>query len=107
MDDGFHVDLAALKGAAEGINGVLDQVSRRKVSDIDCAPEAVGHGRLSEVVADFCDRWSIGVENLAKDAQEVSGRLTECVKSYEEVDRGALDRFDQILRSSSDPAAPR
>lgn len=108
MADGFHVDLAALKDATEGINGTTDQVSRRKVSDIDCDPEAIGHGRLADTITDFCDRWALGVENLANDAKEVSGRLTDCVKSYEEVDQGAQDRFDQILEGGGpDPAAPR
>ncbi|MBB5152542.1 hypothetical protein [Saccharopolyspora phatthalungensis] len=106
MADGFRVDLAALKDAADGVSGTLEQVSRRRVSDIDCDKAAMGHSRLADTVEDFCSRWSLGVDNLAKDAKEISGRLTECVKSYEEVDQGAQDRLDQILQGGGpDPAA--
>ncbi len=105
MADGFRVDLAALKNAADGVSGTLEQVGRRKVSDIDCDKAAVGHDRLGDTVKDFCNRWSLGVENLTKDAQEVSGRLAECVRVYEELDQGAKDRFDQLLQGVNDPAA--
>ncbi|MBB5159725.1 hypothetical protein [Saccharopolyspora phatthalungensis] len=107
MADGFRVDLTALKDAADGVSGTLEQVSRRKVSDIDCDKAAMGHGRLADTVEDFRNRWSLGVENLAKDAQEISGRLTECVKSYEALDQGARDRFDEILQGSGDDPAVR
>ncbi|RKT86352.1 hypothetical protein SAMN05421805_102248 [Saccharopolyspora antimicrobica] len=106
MGDGFRVDLAALKDAAGGVSGTLEQASRRKVSDIDCDKQSVGHDRLADTVEDFCTRWSLGVENLARDAQEISGRLTECVTVYEELDQGAQDRFNKILQGmGEDPAA--
>ena len=106
MADGFRVDLAALKNAADGVSGTLEQVNRRKVSDIDCDPQAFGHDRLAETVADFCDRWSQGVEHLATDAREISGQLTDCVASYEAADQEAQDRLGQILHGGGhDPAA--
>ncbi len=77
----------------------------RKVSDIDCDQAAVGHSRLADTVEEFCIRWSLGVENLAKDAQEVSERLIECARVYEELDHGAEDRFDRLLQGNDDPAA--
>ena len=107
MPDGFRVDLGALKDAADGVSGTLDQVRTRKVSDIDCDKAAVGHGRLADTISDFCDRWSLGVDNLATDAQEIADRLTDCVKAYEELDQGARDRFDQILRGGGDDPAAR
>lgn len=84
----------------------LDQVKTRKVSDIDCGKAAVGHDRLAEVISSFCERWSRGVENLATDAQEIAGRLTDCVKTYEASDQEAQKHLDHVLEGRGhDPAA--
>ena len=79
----FYVDLEALEDAASGINRTLDAMATKKVSDVDAAAEAFGHDELASAVADFCDRWNIGVENLAADGAEVSDRLNRCVKRYQ------------------------
>ena len=86
MADGFRVDLGALEDAAAGINSVLAQLQANKVSSIDGRKDDYGHDRLGETVEDFCDRWELGVENLAKDAQVVSQRLNKCVQAYLAVD---------------------
>jgi hypothetical protein len=52
-------------------------------------------------VADFCSRWEIGVEHLAKDGQEVSDRLTKCVEAYLRVDKNLKGYLDGILQHSS------
>lgn len=79
----FYVDLDALQDAASGINTTLDAMATKKVSDIDAPKDAFGHDELATAVLDFCDRWNIGVENLAKDGAEVSDRLNQCVKRYQ------------------------
>lgn len=106
MADGFRVDLAALKDAASGISGTIDQVNRRKVSDIDCDNQAFGHDRLADTVNDFCGRWARGVDNLATDSRTVVGHLTESAKAYEAIDQSVRDHLDKILQGSGhDPAA--
>lgn len=107
MPEGFRVDLAALQDAADGVGGTLDEVARHKVSDIDCDPSAVGHDRLGATVADFCDRWSRGVDNLAEDGRQVAGRLTDCVNAYQAMDQEAQEHLDGLLQRSTgeDPAA--
>lgn len=106
MSDGFHVDLEALHDAADGVSGTLDQVRTRKVSDIACDKAAVGHDRLADAISGFCDRWSRGVDNLATDAQEIAGRLTDCANVYEAADQQARDQLDQVLEGGGhDPAA--
>jgi hypothetical protein len=85
--DGFKVDLGALEDAAAGVNTVLDDLKAKKVADIGGRKADFGHDDLGDTVADFCSRWEIGVEHLAKDGQEVSDRLTKCVEAYLRVDK--------------------
>jgi hypothetical protein len=81
--DEFYVDLEALEKAASGINTTLDAMATKKVSDVDSPRESFGHDELASAVEDFCDRWNIGVENLATDGSEVADRLNQCVKRYQ------------------------
>lgn len=107
MGDGFAVDLAALRNAAEGVTDVLDAMATKKVSDIDADKSAFGHDGLAGTVSDFCDRWNIGVEHMAKDGQEVVGRLNACVQAYTHVERTTRQMLDGMLTQPEgmDPGA--
>jgi hypothetical protein len=107
VSDGFRVDLPALEDAAAGINMTLEDLGRARVDSLDGRSAGYGHDQLADTVADFCDRWEIGVEHLATDGQEVAQRLSQSVQDYRKVDDAAKDRLTGILQSSSgpDPAA--
>ncbi|MDT8913754.1 hypothetical protein [Amycolatopsis sp. PS_44_ISF1] len=107
MAGGFAVDLGALEKAAEGVNNTLDELAAKKVKDINTNEGALGHNDLAGTVADFCDRWEIGVEHLAKDGQEVAARLTQSVAEYVKMDKSLKGHLDGVLRRSSgdDPGA--
>jgi hypothetical protein len=105
--DGFYVDFAALQQAAEGVTDTINAMVTRKVSDIDAPRHAFGHDRLGDTVADFCDRWEVGVEHLVKDSREVAERLNRSVNAYLHVDSAVQKSFAGIVQRStgSDPAA--
>lgn len=107
MGDGFRVDLSALADASEGVQATIEAMGQRKVGDIDAPSDAFGHDRLAETVADFCDRWNEGVNNLVEDAEEISGRLAQCLQDYRQTDEAAQAHFEGIIQSSTgdDPAA--
>jgi hypothetical protein len=107
MSDGFRVDLGALEDAAIGINTTLNDLRATRVDDIDGRAADYGHDRLAETIADFCDRWQLGVDHLATDAQEIAGRLSHSVQAYLKVDQDAEGRMDGILQRQNgpDPAA--
>jgi hypothetical protein len=109
MSDGFRVDLGALENAAAGINTTLNDLKARRIDDLDGRRADFGHAHLADTVADFCDRWEVGVEHLAMDSQEIAARLSRCVQDYLKVDKAAKGRMDGILerRSGPDPAADR
>jgi len=108
MSEGFSVDLDALRRAAEGVTDTLDAMATKKVSDIDATKSAFGHDGLADTVSDFCDRWNIGVEHLAKDGQEIVDQLNACVQAYSHVERVVHGNLDGMLRQTDgpDPGAP-
>jgi hypothetical protein len=107
MSDGFRVDLAALEDAAAGINMTLEDLGRARVDSLDGRSADYGNDHLADTVADFCDRWEIGVEHLATDGREVAQRLSQNVQDYRKVDASAKDRMHGILQrpTGPDPAA--
>lgn len=82
-------------------------MATKKVSDIDADKSAFGHDALGGTVSDFCERWEIGVEHLAKDGQEVADRLATSVNAYTRVERVTHANMQGILQQSTgpDPAA--
>lgn len=107
MADGFSVDFGALQKAAEGVTDTLGAMATRKVSDIDAPKQAFGHDRLADTVADFCDRWELGVEHLTKDAAAFADQLNASVTAYLHADAAVQKTFDGIVQRASgpDPAA--
>lgn len=97
---GFMVDLGALTNASQGIDGVLYDVSNNQVSDIKVDSSRVGHDRLSSSLSDFCDRWELGVSNLAKDGQAVADRLRANVAAYDQAEHAITGVFQS---SGPDP----
>jgi hypothetical protein len=100
---GFRVDLGALESAAEGINTVLYDLQSRRVAQLRPASADIGHGHLSDIVGDFCDRWELGVENLARDGQAIAVRLSQSVANYLKVDGSVQGRLDGILQRGDGP----
>jgi hypothetical protein len=107
MADGFHVDLGALEDAAIGITTTLNDLKAKRIDDLDGRAADYGHDHLADTIADFCDRWELGVEHLASDGQEIAGRLSRSVQAYLKVDQNAKGRMDGILERQigRDPAA--
>ncbi|HEX7659610.1 MAG TPA: hypothetical protein VF444_09030 [Pseudonocardiaceae bacterium] len=101
MADGFSVDLGALEDAAAGVNKTLSDLKAHKVSDLGGSKDDYGHDDLAGTAAGFCGRWERGVENLAKDGQEVASRLSMSVQAYMRVDQAAKGMFDGILARGS------
>lgn len=97
MSEGFRVDLGALEKAAEGVNATLYDLNTKKVSDLDDHSGDLGHDGLAETITDFCDRWELGIEHLAKDGQEVASRLSRSVQNYLHLDNALKGHMDGLL----------
>jgi len=101
----LYVEFDALHGAAEGVTDLLGEMATKKVSDIDPDKSAFGHDDLAGTVENFCTRWNIGVQNLAKDAAGVTDYLTRCDYVYSHTDRTSGADIDGVLTLPNDPAA--
>jgi hypothetical protein len=107
VSDGFEVDLTSLVHAAEGVNGVITDMTYNKVSNISGSGADYGDGDLASVMSDFCARWEIGVDNLTKDAQQVAARLMQSADAYAKAEHANVSMLSGILerRTGTDPAA--
>ena len=83
----------------------MQEVQAQQVNGIDPDSSAVGHDKLAGALSDFTDRWQRGVDNLAKDGQEIAARLRDSVAAYEKVERDTKQRLDAFLEGTGpDPA---
>jgi hypothetical protein len=104
MAGGFRVDLVALDQAADGVNGTIDMVSQRQVSDISFERSAVGNDQLAAGMSDFLGRWQRGVNNLASDGRQIAARLTQNADNYSKADKSARAGADGIFEGKgTDP----
>ena len=101
MAEGFSVDLGALENAASGVNSTLYELQKKKVKDIDADEGDYGEGDLGGTVSDFCERWELGVENLAKDGQEIADRLSKSVQQYLLIDKNLKGYMDGTLQRTT------
>ena len=107
MSDDFSVDLGALEDAAAGVNFTINAIRKTKVDKLAGQTDDYGHDHLANTVKDFCDRWEIGIEHLAKDGMEIAQRLTDSVRAYVAADTAAKGRMDGVYTKPTgpDPAA--
>lgn len=107
LSGGFQVNLGALRDAAAGINDTLEELRTTQVDALSRTEADYGHDDLAAAVAGFCDRWQVGVQNLAKDAHEVAGRLSRSAEDYSRLDQSVQERMGGILPGSGgqDPGA--
>lgn len=105
MADGFRVDLTALQQAAQGVVGVLDEVSLQSVGNIPHGSNAIGHSGLAATFSDFLSRWDRGVDNLASDGRGIAAQLTANVNAYAEAEQHAHGRFIVIGSEFEGPGA--
>ena len=105
MSGGFQVDLGALRDAAAGIHGTLEKLRTTQVDALSQTEADYGHDGLAEAVAGLFDRWQVGVQNLAKDANEVAGRLSRSAEDYSRMDESVQERMGGILPPSDGQGA--
>jgi len=106
----FSVDLAALEDAAAGINSTINELRSHSVNQLEVTVAQSGHREFTDGVNTFSERWQLGVENLARDAQAIASRLSFSVQDYlgAEADNvAAVNTVTGMLEGTADPAAKR
>ncbi|MFI9321341.1 hypothetical protein ACIGXI_16380 [Kitasatospora aureofaciens] len=86
------------------MNGTIGKAAKQRVSDIPHDESAIGNHELAGTLGDFLSRWQRGVDNLTKDGQEISARLSASVKAYSDAEQAAHGDLNGILeKSGTDP----
>jgi hypothetical protein len=98
--DGFRVDLAALRDAADGVRRTVEQVAVASSAPVG---SAAGHDALAEALDGFLDRWRRGVQGLVEDGAAIADRLDGDARAYGAVDDAG--RAGLLSGPDRDPAA--
>jgi hypothetical protein len=102
MADGFAVDLTALVEASSTVDVTVRVLAQQSVTDLNPGGGAIGHAHLTDRLANFCERWDIGIGHLGSDGRAIADRLRASAQAYERADHAAAGRFAGI---GPDPAA--
>ena len=106
----FAVDLDALESAAAGINSTINELRSHSVNQLAVTVAQSGHQEFADSLNTFSERWELGVENLARDAQAIASRLSFSAQDYlgAEADNvAAVNTVTGMLEGAIDPAAKR
>ena len=88
----FEVDLQALATAAQGMADTVQLLKDKDVEDLVPTEGMLGSAVVWDAVAEFKDRWELGLNNLVGDVEEMAGRLGQVATNYAQFDVDGRDR---------------
>lgn len=94
---GWHVETEALETGANGVSRSVHDQESFELRGLCGGTELYGHAGVHDALADFCVRWSDGLDLLTEDAREISGTLTRVAQAYRDAD-------EEAARALPDPA---
>ena len=86
---GFHVDVDVLQGAAAGIAQTVHDQEMFALRGLCGEAGLYGHSGLHDALADFCARWSQGLDKLSEDAEAIGDCLAHVAGVYRDTDEAA------------------
>jgi hypothetical protein len=95
---GFHVDVSKLTEASKGIADCTGDRDHFAIKGLPGPTAQYGDDDLHGALADYCDRWSDGLDILTKDAKVISDSLSRVAQAYQAADQAAAGRL------TTDPA---
>ena len=107
VSDGYEVDLAALRAAADGITRVVGQVSSHPVASLATGVDALGHQRLAASLAAFSGRWQAGIAHLVEDGRAAGEHLSLAAAAYLRAEDATAGSLEETLHRPGPDPAPR
>lgn len=107
MSEGYQVDLAALRAAADGIARTVGQVDAHPVASLSAGAGSLGHARLAARLGGFCERWQAGVTHLVEDGRAAGEHLELAAAAYVRAEDATTGALDPVLRRPGEDPAPR
>lgn len=95
---GFHVDVAKVTEAANGIAASIGDQHQFELRKLPGHADQYGDGDLHDALAEYCNRWNDGLDILTNDAKAISDSLLRVAQAYQASDQGAATQL------TSDPA---
>jgi hypothetical protein len=84
--EGFSVDTATLTDTAAAVRLVADTQREHRLSELVGERASYGDDELQGAFAQFCSRWSDGLDVLTQDAATISDTLDSTVATYRMAD---------------------
>lgn len=100
----FEVDLETLVEAAQGTAETVQLFKDKDVHDLIPSAGDVGSDVVWGALDEFKNRWELGMNNLVRDVEEISGRLGQVASSYAEFDTEGRERLSGVAAQLGDPA---
>ncbi len=94
----FHVDVSKLLEASKGIADSIGDENHSAIKGLPGPPAQYGDDDLHGALADYCDRWSDGLDILTKDANVIRDSLSRVAQAYQGADQEVAGRL------TADPA---
>ncbi|NEB01432.1 hypothetical protein [Streptomyces sp. SID13726] len=116
MSGGFGADPEALKQAAKGITGAIEELQDvgavgagavgRGFGGLRLTPLQMGHPGLADAFGTFAERWEWGVRTLVHEGDELAEKLDLSAGYYHEAEEYAIGVVkDSVMAGYGDPAA--
>ena len=83
---GFHVDVEVLNSAASSMGAIVHDQSTFALRGLCGDPELYGHRGVHDALAQFCGRWSVGLDALSDRAAELGTSLGKAAEAYRETE---------------------
>ncbi|WP_432850491.1 hypothetical protein ACQPXB_08060 [Amycolatopsis sp. CA-161197] len=90
---GFHVDVDVLGEAAKGIGQSVHDQQTFELRGLCGDTELYGHSGVHDALANYCARWSAGLDTLTEDAGVIGDCLTHVAEVYRGIDQAAVGRL--------------
>lgn len=90
---GFHVDIEVLESASKSMGEIVHDQDSFAIRGLCGEAAMYGHGGVHDALAEFCGRWSVGLDALCDRARDMSGSLGSAARAYraaEQNHKGAL-----------------
>ncbi len=83
---GFHVDVDVLESASTSMGEILHDQDSFELRGLCGDSPLYGHDGVHGALAEFCGRWSIGLDALADRAGDLGDLLGTAAKAYRAVE---------------------
>ncbi|GAA4536458.1 hypothetical protein [Amycolatopsis samaneae] len=86
---GFHVEIEVLESASKSMGQVAADQDGFALRGLCGEPPMYGHNGVHDALAEFCGRWSVGLDALSDRARSMGDLLGKAAKAYREVEHNA------------------